>query len=124
NRYTALNFWPFLASVLGLVFIVLTVEKYGVYAAAFQQLAIKLLVFIILSFLFFPLIFKTIKFEKEQFFKIFHGAKYITLGSIYYRSDELVERYITSYLTGGFVSLVAFVQRVYGAVIVVLNAAI
>ena len=124
NKYITFNMSMLTASIVGLIFVWFTLDTLGVYAAAANQLLMKLTILSIMSYMFLPHVIKTIAFDKEQLNHIYHRTKYILMGSLYYRTDELAERYIASYLTGGFVSLLSFVQRVYGAIITVLNSAI
>ncbi|MFT7143967.1 MAG: putative peptidoglycan lipid II flippase [Alphaproteobacteria bacterium] len=124
NKYITFNASMLAASIIGFIFVYLTLDDLGVYAAALNQLLMKTVILLIMCFMFLPHILKTISFDKEQFRLIFSRTKYLLLGSLYFRTDEVVERYIASYLAGGFVSLVGFIQRVYGAIITVLNSAI
>jgi putative peptidoglycan lipid II flippase len=124
NKYITFNLSMMVASLVGFLFVYFSIEHIGVYAAAINQLLMKIVIATWMTLLFFKSIKPYMAFEKEQFMDIFHRAKYILLGSLYFKTDEVVERFIASYLTSGFVSLVSFIQRVYGAIVSVLNAAI
>lgn len=124
NKYVTFNLANVLASLAGLTFVYLTINTFGVFAAAANQLLIKLSIFSVLSFVFLPQILKTLSFDFEQLKLIFNRAKYLLLGALYFRTEEMTERYIASYLSEGFVSLLSFVQRIYGAMVTVLNSAI
>lgn len=124
NRYITFNLSMLFASIIALIFVFISLEYLGVYAAALNQLIMKGVVLIIMCCMFLPLILRTLSFDKEQFKLIFSRVKYLILGSLYYRTDDVVEKIIASYLSGGFVSLVAFIQRVYGAIITVLNSVV
>lgn len=124
NRYIALGVINLISAIIGFITVYSLIEHFGIYVAAVNQLLIKTLIFIALTTVGFPTIYKTLGFDKEQFLTLWHRVKYMLFGSLYYKTDEVAERFIASYLTGGFVSLVAFIQRVYGAFITVVNAAI
>lgn len=124
NRYVAISFISLIAAVTGLVMVYLLIPTFGVYIAAGNQLLIKLILFAVLTISVFPHLYKTIGFDAKQFSTLWKKARYMLFGSLYYKTDEISERFIASYLTGGFVSLVAFIQRVYGAFITVVNSAI
>lgn len=124
NRYILFNGTLALASVSGLLFVWLTLDSLGVYAAALNQLLMKVLIFIWMMVLFFNKIKPYISFDKEIFWYLIHKTKFILLGSLYFKTDEVAEKFIASYLTSGLVSIIGFVQRIYGAVVSILNSAI
>lgn len=124
NRYILFNGAITLASICGLIFVFFTLDSLGVYAAAINQLLMKVLIFIWMLALFFKKIKAYISFDKEIFLHLIHKVKYILLGSLYFKTDEVIEKFVASYLTSGLVSIIGFVQRVYGAMVTVLNSAI
>jgi O-antigen/teichoic acid export membrane protein len=113
-----------IGAIVGFLFVYLTIDKYGIFTASTYQLLIQSFLFIVMAFYTFRIYTKNLKFKKEYFLLLWHRMKYIFIGSFYYRTNDLVERVIASYLTTGFLSLVAFIQRVYGAIITVLNTSI
>ena len=124
NEYIKINFLNMIGAIIGFIFIYFTIDKFGIYSASLYQLVIQIFLFFIMGIFTFKIIKINLKFRKEYFLLLWHRMKYIFFGSFYYRTDELIERFIASYLTSGFLSLVAFVQRIYGAIITVLNTSI
>ena len=124
NQYIKINFLNMFAAIIGFTFVYLTIDSYGVYSAVMSQVVMQLFLFIIMLYLTFKIIKKNFIFDKEKLLLLWNRMKYIFIGSFYYRTDELIERFIASYLTAGFLSLVGFIQRVYGAIITVLNTSI
>lgn len=124
NRYLFIAILSTLASVTALIFTSLTLPTYGVIAAGYAQLLHKSLIAgVFIYFLRKPL-FNTLTYSKKSMQELFTRSKYLIAGSLYYRTDELSERVILSFLSTGTLSLLAFIGRLYGAIITVLNAAI
>lgn len=124
NQYIKINFLYIIGAIIGFTFIYFTIDKYGIYAASFSQLLIQLFLLVIMLILTFSIIKKNLNFDRNTLILLWNRMKYIFFASFYYRTDELIERFITSYLTPGFLSLIGFIQRVYGAIITVLNTSI
>ena len=124
NKYITYNASMALASMVGLIFVYFTIDHIGVYAAALNQLLMKVFIFIWLFILFFKSIKPYIAFDKDIFKELVKRTKYILAGSLYFKTDEIVEKFVASYLTAGLVSIIGFIQRVYGAFVTVLNSAI
>jgi O-antigen/teichoic acid export membrane protein len=124
DQYIKINFLNMCSAIFGLIFVYTTIEQYGIYSAVFSQLGMQIFLFIIMFTLTFSTLKTNFRFDKDKMKLLWHRMKYIFFGSFYYRTDELIERFIASYLTPGFLSLIGFVQRIYGAIISVLNSAI
>lgn len=124
NQYIKINFLNMLASIVGLIFVYFTIDEYGVYSASWSQLVIQLFLFIVMLSMTYKILSQNMRFEKEYFLLLWHRMKYIFFGSFYYRTDVIISRYITSFLTPGFLSLIGFIEKVYGAIITVLNTSI
>jgi len=124
NQYIKINFLNMLSAIIGLTFVYLTIDEYGVYSASWSQFVIQLFLFVVMFSINYKVLSKNMYFKKEYFLLLWHRMKYIFFGSFYYRTDTIISRYITSFLTPGFLSLVGFVEKVYGAIITVLNTSI
>lgn len=124
NQYIKINFFNMFASIVGFLFVYFTIDYYGIYSASISQMIIQFFLFFIMLIFTFKILKQNFVFDKDTLFLLWSRMKYIFLGSFYYRTDELIERFIASYLTTGFLSLVGFIQRVYGAIITVLNSSI
>ncbi|EGR0524529.1 hypothetical protein FG062_12305 [Vibrio cholerae] len=123
ERYVRAVFINFLSSIAGLVFANYLVEHFGIFGAMSVQLIMKLLLFSILLFLNFKFL-TYFEYDKKIAFQLYSKAKYFFVSGFYYRTEDLVEKYIASYLAPGYLSLVSFVQRIYGAVITVVNTSV
>jgi O-antigen/teichoic acid export membrane protein len=124
NQYIKINFLNMISAIIGLVFVYFTIDEYGVYSASWSQLVIQLFLFVVMLAMTYKVLSQNMRFEKEYFLLLWHRMKYIFFGSFYYRTDVIIGRYITSFLTPGFLSLVGFAEKVYGAIITVLNTSI
>ena len=113
----------FISSLIGLSSAYFLVDNFGIFGALLSQVIIKLsivAILLILNFnkLVFPLYDKTIAYE------ILNKTKYFIFSGVYFRTDDLLEKYIASFLVSGQLSLVSFVQRIYGAAITIVNTVI
>lgn len=124
NQYIKINFLNMMGAIVGLLFVYFTIDEYGVYSASWSQLVIQLFLFIVMLSMTYKILSQNVRFEKEYFLLLWHRMKYIFFGSFYYRTDVIISRYITSFLTPGFLSLIGFIEKVYGAIITVLNTSI
>lgn len=124
NQYVKINILNMLAAIFGFLIVFVYIENFGLYAAAISQLGIQVFLFLIMFFSVIKTKKLNITFDKDSFNLLWDRMKYIVIGSSFYRTEELVERFISSYLSTGFLSLVGFVQRVYGGIITVLNTSI
>lgn len=124
NRYILFNGAMAAASLVGLLFVYALIDTLGVVAAAYNQLVMKLFILIWMLVIFGKKIKPFVAFDRQMFYEIIRRVKYILMGSLYFKTDEVVEKYIASYLMPGFVSIIGFVQRVYGAFVSVINSVI
>jgi len=124
NEYVKINFLNMISAIVGLLFVYFTIDIYGIYAASMSQIVIQLFLFIMMGILVFSSLRRNFSFSRESLLLLWHRMKYIFIGSFYYRTDGLIQRYIISYLTPGFLSLMGYVEKVYGAIITVLNTSI
>lgn len=124
NFYIKINFINLLATIISFLFVYSFIDNYLIYAATFSQLIMRLVIFIILIVFLFSTIKNTIRFKKENFLLLWNRMKYILYGSFYFRLGDLIDRFIASYLTSGFLSLVSFIQKLYEAINTVINSSI
>ncbi|BCE00606.1 hypothetical protein [Marinicellulosiphila megalodicopiae] len=110
----------FISSLAGLIVCFCFVKNMGVVGALLTQATIKLTLLIILLYFNFKFLTK-INYNKKLAKELFERSKYFFVSGVYYRTEDIVEKYIASFLAPGFLSLVTFVQRIYGALITVIN---
>jgi len=120
SRAVQVNFF---ASLIGLLCSSTLVDVYSVIGALSTQLLIKTFLLLFLLFLNFDAL-NRYHYDKHLAKKLFNKAKYFFISGLYYRTEDLTEKYIASFLAPGLLSLVSFVQRIYGAVITVINTVI
>lgn len=113
----------FLSSLVGLSSSYYIVDAYGIFGALGVQLLAKLSLLSTLLLLNRKYLYP-IRYDRRVANELFSRAKYFFISGLYYRTEDLVEKYIASFLSPGYLSLVAFVQRIYGAIITVFNTAI
>ncbi|WP_350551510.1 hypothetical protein [Pseudoalteromonas sp. 120-MNA-CIBAN-0494] len=113
----------FISSLVGLSVCYYLVESFGLVGALLTQLAIKVVLLIVLLILNIRYLSR-IKYDKKMAKELFSRSKYFFISGLYYRTEDLVEKFIASFLAPGFLSLVSFVQRIYGAIITVINTVI
>lgn len=123
SRFNIPIFINFLASLLGLMSAYFYVKYYGVLGAILSQVTIKTTVVLILSFLNYQE-FKETSININIAKDLFRKTKYFIFSGVYFRTDDLLEKYIASYFNTGQLSLVSFIQRIYGAIITVVNTVI
>jgi O-antigen/teichoic acid export membrane protein len=125
DKYIKININNMISAFFGFLIVFYFVEKYGILAAAISQLGIQIFLFLLLYFSEEKTnFFINITFDKNSFNLLWKRMKYIVFASSFYRTEELIERFISSYLSNGFLSLVGFVQKAYGALITILNTSI
>lgn len=113
----------FISSLVGLSVCYYFVDSFGLVGALLTQLTIKISLLVILLILNVHCL-SGIKYDKKMANELFSRSKYFFISGLYYRTEDLVEKVIASFLAPGFLSLVSFVQRIYGAVITVINTVI
>ena len=122
NRYVIINFFNVLIAVIGFLFIYSTINKYDIYAVAAYQTIVQVSLFLIMGFILIKQI--DFKYDKKILSLLWHRMKYIFFGSFYYRTGTIVDKFIASYFSAGMLSLIGFVEKIYGAIITVLNTSI
>ncbi len=124
NQYIKINTLNMFSAVIGFAIVYFTIEMFGVYAAALSQLGMQIFLFAIMFSG--ALIANKIilAYDFKTFYMLWQRMKFVFVGSLYYRTEELTERFISSYFSVGFLSLFGFVQRVYGALITIVNTSI
>ena len=122
NRYITINLLNILSSIVGFLFIFLTINKYNIYAVSMYQLVIQLALFGIMI----TLLIKQIRFrfDRNILSLLWHRMKYIFFGSFYYKLGNIVDKFIASFFSAGVLSLIGFIEKIYGAIITVLNTSI
>ncbi len=123
NRYVRAASINLISSLVGLILSLVLVQWLGIIGALLVQVSMK---FVLLSLLFYlnKKAVHCFQYERSIAKAIYSKAKYFLFSGIFYRSEDLVEKMIASYLAPGLLSLLSFVQRVYGAVITVINSAL
>ena len=124
GEYIKINIINMFAAMISFIFIYFTLNEYGVYAAAASQVVTQLFIIFVMITQKGSVLKHNLIFDRENLVLVWSRMKYIFFGSLYYRTDELIERFIASYLSSGYLSLIAFIHRVYGALITVLNTSI
>lgn len=124
NKYILINLLNLLGGIISLSIVYFFINEYGIYSAVVSQFSIRVFIFIILSIYLFRLITAKLSFKKEIFLLLWNRMKYIFIGSFYFRTGELLDRYIASFLSPGFLSLFAFIQKIYGSSNTVINSSI
>ncbi|EPA8367898.1 hypothetical protein ACQ676_003421 [Vibrio fluvialis] len=113
----------FISSLFGLVSSYALVNDFGVLGALISQFVIKISIVIILSLINLNKL-NFVVYDRLIAAEILNKIKYFILSGIYFRTDDLLEKYIASFLVAGQLSLVSFVQRIYGAIITIVNTVI
>lgn len=124
NEYIKINIINLITAIIGLLFVLYTIDIYGVYSAVLGQLLIRSSIFIILFIYLLNIIKIDFIFRREILILLWGRMKYIFIGSFYFRLNDLVDKFIASYLTSGFLSLVSFIQKLYEASNTVINSSI
>lgn len=124
NKYILINFVTLLSSIISFIFIYLFIDDYLLYAATFSQLISRITIFIVLGIFLFSVIIGRLNFQKDIFLLLWNRMKYFFYSSFYFRSGDLIDKFITSYLSSGFLSLTSFIQKLYEAVNTVINSSI
>lgn len=124
NNFIGLSSVNLFVSVVGCTFVYYTIELFGVFSAVMNQLIVQVCTFTILLVYTYSVIVNDFYFDRRKLNILWSRMKYSFVGSFYFRTDELIERVIASFLSPGFLSLISFIQRIHGAIIVVLNTAV
>lgn len=124
NEFIKINLLNLIVTIIGFLFVYFTINSYGIYSASYAQIIMKSILFLFLFFYLFDLIKINFYFEKKTFLILWNRMKYIFIGSFYFRLNDIMDKFISSYLTSGFLSLVSFIQKLYEASNTVLNTSI
>ena len=124
NQYIKINFLNMLGAIIGFIFIFMTIEDYGIYSAGLYQVIVQIFLFAIMWLILSKNTKFDFKYNKEILLLLWHRMKYIFFGSFYYRTGTIIDKIIASYFTAGTLSLIGFVEKIYGAIITVLNSSI
>ena len=113
---------PFLANLLTLLLLVLALPRYGVSAAAWLSVFRMATQTILLS----PCLYGKINPDlKSQSIKLaWTRIKPLMLGTAFYKTDTLVDRYLLSSVSSGGLSLYYLAQQIYGAASQIINRAL
>jgi len=116
------EFTPILSSVLGLLLLIWMLPKYGVVAAAWINTLRMALQTLLLS----PSMGKPIRpnLKSAAMQQAWQRIKPLLLGTAYYKTDPLIDRFLLSTANSGSLSLYYLAQQIFGAVSQVLNKAI
>lgn len=120
SRFTRPIVINLIGSLVGLSSAFILVQSEGLYGAVWTQLAIKFSVLIMLvcinrnnvKLTFFDISLAKVILERIRLF---------ILSGVYFRSDDILEKQMASSLSNGQLSLVSFVQRIFGAFITIVN---
>lgn len=116
------EFSPILASVIAFFLLVLTLPHFGVIAAAW----IGLLKAVLQTFLLIPGMGRIVKpdMKSAAIKEVWRRLKPLLLGTAYYKTDPVVDRFFLSLSGSGSLSLYYLAQQIYGAAGQVLNKAV
>lgn len=122
QRFMWAEFTPILASLFGLLLLVWALPRYGVVGAAWistMRLAIQTLLLA-------PGMGRPVRpnLRSETILQAWRRIKPLLLGTAYYKTDPLVDRFMLSMAASGSLSLYYMAQQIYGAVNQVINKAI
>lgn len=113
NKFVTIELTQVISGLLALLSIYLFIPYYGVYAVAMVLFIRPLFLFI----LFMPQMgCPKINFSKDKtVLMVWARFKPLIVGSLYYKSDLLVDRYLLSNGLGGSLALYNLAQQIYGA---------
>ena len=113
---------PIISSSIGLLLLIWALPLYGVIAAAWiSTLRLVLQTLLMLPSLGFP---PTIDLKNTVITSTWKRIKPLILGTAYYKTDPLVERFLLSNSNSGVLSIYYLAQQIYGAANQILNKAI
>jgi len=122
QQFVRAEFTPLLASAFALLLLIWALPRYGVIAAAW----ISTLRMALQTFLLVPGMGKPVwpDLRSPAISVAWQRIKPLLLGTAYYKTDPLVDRFLLSTTSSGSLSLYYLAQQLYGAVSQVLNKAI
>lgn len=113
---------PVLSSIMGLILLMWALPRYGVVAAAW----ISTLRMGMQTLLLAPGMGRPVwpDFKAPAVSKAWHRIKPLLIGTAYYKTDPLIDRFMLSSAATGSLSLYYLAQQIYGAVTQILNKSI
>lgn len=122
QRFYWAEFTPVLTGILALLLLYWALPLYGVIAAAW----ISVLRVGIQTILLFPILGTPVRpdLQSDSIIKAWQRIKPLLLGTVYYKTDPLVDRFLLSSASSGSLSLYHLAQQIYGAANHVINKAI
>lgn len=124
DNYILINLLSLSSSIISFLFIYNTINFLGIYSATYGQLIIRLFIFIILFSYLIKYVVESNHFEIKYSLILFNRVKHLIFGSFYFRINDLLDRYIATYLSSGFLSLASFIQKLYESFNTVINTSI
>lgn len=122
QQFVWAEFTPILSNLLGLLLLIWALPKYGVVAAAWiSTLCMGLQTLLLAPGMGSP-VRPNLKSVAIQ--QAWQRIKPLLLGTAYYKTDPLIDRFLLSTTSSGSLSLYYLAQQIYGAVSQVLNKAI
>ena len=122
QQFVWAEFTPILASVVSLLLLIWALPSFGVIAAAWI-IALRMgLQTLLLAPGMGPPVRPNLK--SEAINQAWQRIKPLLLGTVYYKTDPLIDRFLLSTASSGTLSLYYLAQQIYGAVSQVLNKAI
>lgn len=116
------EFTPVLSSIFALLLLIVALPRFGMIAAAW----VSTLSIIFQTLLLFPGMGKPVwpDLKKPVISEAWQRIRPLLLGTTYYKTDPLIDRFLLSTATSGSLSLYYLAEQIYGAVSQVLNKAI
>lgn len=120
NQYIKMNLYFLLGNIIQFIFVFFSIDLIGIYS-----LILGLIISKMVSFL---LIIKelpmVITIKNKELYLISKKILPISISSLYSRSNEIVDRYLSSFLITGSISIVGFSTRISSAITTVINTSI
>lgn len=122
QQFVWAEFTPILASVFALLLLILALPRFGVIAAAWISTLSMGLQTLLLS----PGMGRPVRpnLKSVAIHQAWQRIKPLLLGTAYYKTDPLVDRFLLSTATSGSLSLYYLAQQIYGAASQVINKAV
>ncbi len=122
QQFVWAEFTPILSSVLGLLLLIWALPKYGVVAAAWISTLRMALQTLLLA----PGMGRPVRpdLKSVAIRQAWKRIKPLLLGTAYYKTDPMVDRFLLSTASSGSLSLFYLAQQIYGAVNQVINKAV
>ena len=122
QQFVRADFTPILASAFALLLLIWALPRFGLISAAW----ISTLRMALQTFLLAPGMGRPVRIDLKSVAiqQAWQRIKPLLLGTAYYKTDPLVDRFLLSTASSGSLSLYYFAQQIYGAVSEVLNKAV